>query len=288
LPQPEFRREIKETIAAEAANHGGGEVISKSRFVLALGLTLALGIAAVSYGDANKAPTATVEVIGAVSPTDAKGTQPSKPIAIKHGKEVAVTMYTAVATHDNVTGTQANPVAEVIDFGKLVDVDPSAVPQCNNLPPSGSTPQQAKDACGKSFLGSGSAELTTPGGGKISDVVVSAFAGKVAGDTRKDPGVLLHTWSQTLGQAAPTVPGYIAQSKSGSKYGEAFDVPHAPETGSLQIDYFGTNIDKGTKTVLASCNKKKGKKGKFLWMRTSTFSDGSKLTASASQPCKAK
>jgi hypothetical protein len=262
-------------------------VISKSRFVLALGLTLALGIAAASYGSAEKRATATVKVFGAINPTDEKGTQPSKVVAIKAKKYVPVKMYTAVGTEDQVTGTQANPIAEVIDFGKLVKVDPTAVPQCTSLPPSGSTPQQAKDACGKSYLGSGTAELTTPGGGKISDVVVTSFAGKQAGDTRNDPGVLLHTYSPTLGTAAPTVPGYITNSKSGSKYKYTFDVPHAPETGSLQIDYFGTNINKDTKTVTATCGKKK-KKGKYLWLRTSTFADGAKLTATASQPCKTK
>jgi len=277
-------------------------VISKSRFVLALGLTLALGIAAVSYGDggSSKRATAEVKVIGAISPSDEKGTKPSKVLKYKAGKYSKVKMYTAVSTIDNVTGTQANPIAEAIKYSKNIKLNTNAVPQCSTLPPSGSTPQQAQQACGKSYLGSGTAELTTPGGGKISDVVVTSFAGKVAGDTRKDPGILLHTYSPTLGQAAPTVPGYVVKSGKGKRRdpfsgGYTFDVPHAPETGSLQIDYFGTNINKDTNTVEVTCSTKKskkaakrGKSGKFQWQRTSTFSDGTKLTASDSQPCKVK
>jgi hypothetical protein len=294
---PEFG-ESKENDRGPGRAHGGGKVISKSRFVLALGLTLALGIAAVSYGSASKAVTATIKVIGAVNPTDAKGTQPSKPPAFKAGKFSPVKLYTAVSTTDNVTGTQSNPTKEFIQYSKNIKLNTNAVPQCTTLPPSGSTPQQAQAACGKSYLGSGTAELTTPGGGKISDVTVTTFAGKQAGDTRKDPGILLHTFSPTLGTAAPTVPGYITTgnpSKRGSPYKYALDVPNAPQTGSLQIDFFGSNIEKSNKSVTATCSTKKskksgkrGKSGKFQWLRTSTFDDGTKLTASTSQTCKVK
>ncbi|MDX6580891.1 MAG: hypothetical protein QOI10_75 [Solirubrobacterales bacterium] len=256
-------------------------MIKKSRFVLALGLTLALGLGAYAFGDA--ASDATEFVDGAVNPTNAAGAQPTKVVKLDKSKAKPVALYTGVRTQAPVTGTQANPIAENISFGKNVVIDTNAVPQCTTIAASGSTPDQAKASCPKdSYLGSGTASLAGPGGSSIKDVVVTAFAGTLPGTTGKN-GVLLHTYSPTLQTAAPTVQGFIVNSTAGSKYKFALNVPNAPETGALMIDSFGSNISKASKTVLATCKSKT-----FLWLRATTYKDGSKATSTQTQPCKAK
>jgi hypothetical protein len=241
-------------------------VFKKSRFVLSIGLVVALGAGTLAYADGASENTAFVD--GSV-----------KPKKLDKKKYKPVSLFSGVRTETNITGLQQNPAVEYISYGKNVKFDLNAPDLCSTLPPNGSTPEQAKAACPpKSYLGQGVAAVQAPGGAPpIDDLIVSVFAGPAKG------GIQLHTYSPTLGQASPTVPGSIVKSNAGSKYGQALSVPNAPETGALMITKFNATIDKKSKTVLARCKAKE-----FLFQRKVTYKDGSTETAELKQSCKRK
>lgn len=241
-------------------------MINKSRFVLALGMVLALAFAGLAFADGATDNVAKVE--GSVKPTK-----------LDKKKYKPVALFSGVATEGNVTGAQANPAVEYLSYGKNIKFDFNAGDVCTSLPPSGSTPEQARAACPKSsYIGSGHATVTPPNGAApIDDIIVSVFRGA------DKKGIQLHTYSPTLLAAAPLVLGSIVKSNAGSKYGVALSVPHAPETGALMITEFNATISKASKAVLGRCKAKS-----FLFQRKVTYTDGSTETADLSQPCKRK
>jgi hypothetical protein len=156
---------------------------------------------------------------------------------------------------------------------KLKKAEPCTAPLSNGIPT-----EQARAACpAKSFLGEGDAAVNGPGGTSIDNVVVSVFAGPGPNDVR------LHTYSPNLAAASPIVPGTIVKSKDGKKYGQALNVPNAPETGALMITKFNATLGKKTGVVTARCKSKK-----IDFLRTVTYKDGSSETASLKQKCKRK
>ena len=242
-------------------------MLKKSRFVLAIGLVLALGVGSLAFADGASNNTAFVD--GGVTPKKLDKKK-YKPINLFSGVRTEVT--------GGVNGLQANPASEYISYDKNIKFDFNAGDVCTTLPPSGSTPDQAKAACPpSSYLGSGDAEVQGPGIPPITDVVVSVFRGPAKN------GIQLHTYSPTLGQAAPTVLGSVVKSNAGNKYGQALSVPNSPETGGLMITKFNATISKASKAVSARCKNKK-----FLFQRKVTYNDGSSETADLSVPCKQK
>ena len=241
-------------------------MINRTRFVVALGLVLALATSAVAFGDGASDNEASVD--GKVKKT----TLPKKDY-------VKNQLFTGVRTETNaVLGTQSNPASETINFGKNIKFDLKAGSECSSLPPSGSTAQQARDACPKdSYLGSGDAEVIQPNGSRIQDITVSAFKGP------QQNGIQLHTASPTLQGAAPTVPGAIQKSNAGSAYGQALVVANAPETGALMITKFNATIEKSTGVVRTRCKAKQ-----IPYQRKVTYADGSSETAEITQKCKRK
>jgi hypothetical protein len=202
-----------------------------------------------------------------------------KPAKLDKKKYKPISLFTGVRTTvpGGVTGAQSNPVSEYLSYPKNVKFDLDAADICTTLPPSGSTAQQARDACpNKSYLGSGVGEVQGPGIAPITDIVVSVFRGP------EKNGVQLHTSSATLGPAAPTVLGQIVKSKV-SGYGNALSVPNAPETGGLMITKFNANITKASKAVTARCKSKS-----MTFQREVTYADGSKETVETTQKCKRK
>jgi hypothetical protein len=240
--------------------------MNKSRLVIALGLVLALGASSVAFG------TGATDNQAFVDGKLKKTTLPKK-------KYVKNQLFLGVRTETNAPlGTQSNPAVENISFGKNIKFDLKAGAECSTLPPSGSTAQQARDACPKkSYLGSGEAELIQPNGQRITDVVVSVFKGP------QSNGIQLHTASPTLQAAAPTINGSIQKSNAGSAYGQALVVPAVPETGSLMITKFNATIEKSTGVVLTRCKSKK-----IPYLRKVTYQDGSTETAELTQKCKRK
>ena len=239
-------------------------MIKKSRFVFALGVVLALGVAGIAFADGASQNTAGVE--GSV-----------KPAKLSKKDYKPVSLFTGVTNQQTIDGTQVEAQSEYISYGKNIKFDYKAGSLCTSVPPSGSTPEQARAACPKdSYIGSGHAtvQFSTL---TVDDVVVSAFRGPTK------TGIQLHTYSPTLLAAAPSVQGSIVKSNAGSKYGYALSVPAAPLTGGGLITEFNANITKKTKFATARCKSKK-----FLWHREVTYLDGSSETADLSQPCKRK
>jgi hypothetical protein len=241
-------------------------VIKKSRFVLALGAALALGVSTLAFADGATDNTAFVD--GSV-----------KPAKLDKKKYKPINLFSGVRTQTNVTGAQFNPASEYISYPKNVKFDFKAGDVCTTLPPSGSTAQQARSACPpSSYLGSGHAEVFGPGNvPTATDITVSVFRGP------DKKGIALHTSSPTLGPAAPTVLGKIVNSNAGSKYGYALQVAHSPETGALMITEFNATISKKSKAVLARCKSKN-----MTFLRKVTYTDGSTETVETSQKCKRK
>ena len=240
-------------------------MVQKSRFVLSMSLVLALGVASVALADGVSENEAFVD--GNVSPTK-----------LDKKKYKPIQLFSGVRTETTVNGLQKNPLVEYISYPKNGKFDFDAGSVCTTLPPSGSTQQQARDACpSDSFIGQGVAEVQGPGIAPITDIVVSVFRGPAPN------GIQLHTASPTLGAAAPTVPGSIVKSDAGSEFGDALSVPHAPETGALMITKFNATVTKSSKAVVGRCKDKT-----MTFQRKVTYADGSTETAETTQKCKQK
>ena len=241
-------------------------MLRKTRLVVSAALVTALSASAIAIADG--AGTNEAFVDGQVTPSK-----------LDKKKYKPVSLFTGVRTSvpGGVNGSQSNPVSEYLSYPKNVKFDLDAASICTTLPPSGSTAQQARDACpDDSFIGSGVGEVQGPGLAPVTDIIVSVFRGP------DKNGVQLHTSSATLGPAAPTVLGAIVKSKV-TGFGDALSVPHAPETGGLMITKFNAKITKASKVATARC---KSKSMKF--QREVTYADGSKETAETTQTCKRK
>lgn len=242
-------------------------MIRKSRMAVALGLVLALGVATVAWADGATDNEPFVD--GSVNPSklDKKQYKP-------------VNLFVGVRTEGPVTGTQENPEAEYISFGKNIKWQSTAAPFCTAaIETPGLTADQARAMCpGKSLIGTGEAEVNL-GASRVSNITVQVFNGPGKNQVR------LHTSSPTLGAAAPTVAGRIVKSNAGAKYGNALVVSDAPDAGgdAFLITKFNATVKKTSKVATARCKAKK-----FLWLRKVTYDDGSTETVQLSQPCKRK
>jgi hypothetical protein len=242
-------------------------VIKHGRVIAAVGVAVALGAGSLAYADGASTNDAFVD--GSISP---------KKLDKKKFKPIELFSGVRTSVPGGVNGTQANPTTEYISYPKNGKFDLDAGSLCTTLPPSGSTTQQARDACpADSYIGAGVAEVQGPGIAPITDIVVSVFRGP------DRTGIQLHTYSPTLGQAAPTVLGQIVKSDAGSQFGDALSVPHAPETGALMITKFNATVFKPSGAVLARCKNKS-----FTFQRRVTYNDGSTETAETTGTCKQK
>jgi hypothetical protein len=236
------------------------------RFIVFAGLAIALGAATLASADGVSENTAFVD--GAVKPTK-----------LDKKKYKPIELFSGVRTETTITGTQQNPVSEYLSYPKNGKFDFNAGSVCTSLPPSGSTPEQARAACPKdSYIGSGHAEVWGPGNVPTApDLTVSVFRGP------DEKGIQLHTYSPTLLAAAPTVQGTIGKSNAGKEFGYALSVPNAPQTGALMITEFNATIFKSSKIILGRCKDKT-----MTFQRQVTYADGSTETAETTQRCKRK
>ena len=245
-------------------------MIRKSRIVVAVGLVLALGVATIAYADGAADQEAFVD--GKVTP---------KKLDKRDYKPVNLLLGVRTEPLVPVNGTQQNPEAENISLGKNIKWVSKAAPLCTAaIETPGLTAQQARALCpGKSYIGSGQAEVALSDTSRISDITVSVFNGPQKNQVR------LHTSSPTLGAAAPTVFGEIVKSTQGGKYGQALRVPDAPDAGgdAFQITKFNATITKSSKVATARCKSKK-----IPFLRVVTYDDGSTETAKLTTSCKRK
>lgn len=252
-------------------------MITKSRFVLALVLTLVLGVSGLAF--ATGADDNTPFVDGEVKP---------KKLPDSKKKAKRVTLFLGIRNQQNVTGNQSNPASEQISIDKKIDVSKIAkTPECPSAPANGATPEQARASCpADAYLGQGQAEVTFPGPpGVVSDVIVSVFHGPAGQAPPSGVGepLILHTYSPTLRTSSPSVQSYLVKSVHGKKYGSMLWVPNTPETGSGLITKFNALLSKDA-GVKAYCNKTK----KFRFLREVKYKDNSSETVGLSQRCKPK
>jgi hypothetical protein len=241
-------------------------LIKKSRMIVAGGLAVVVATAGIAVAGG----TGAAENIAAV---DGKVT-PSK---LSKKKFKPVNLFLGVRnSNGHIDGMQSNPASEFIAISKNVKVKLSKAPKCTAPLAPGTPTAQAKAACpGKSFLGSGVAEVTAAGPTVIAEPVVSVFNGPGKNQLR------LHTYSPALGTASPVVNAKIVNAPG--KWGQALSVPNAPETGGVMITKFNAKILKKRKVATAKCKPKKIK-----YQRRVTYKDGSSEVVTKAQKCKVK
>ena len=238
------------------------------KFTVAVGLTVALGVAALAYADGVSENTAFVD--GSI-----------KPKKLDPKKRTPIALFTGVRTEtDSVDGTQPNPEAELIEYDADGKWKSTAAPFCTaNIETPGLTAQQARDLCpAKSYIGSGEAEVA------LNDSCPDRRHHRLGLQRAGENQVRLHTSSPTLGAAAPTVFGEVIKSKS-PKYGPALLVEDAPDAGAdaFMITKFNATIFRSSGISLFRCGEKQ-----VLTRRTVTYDDGSQERAVKKSKCKQK
>lgn len=239
----------------------------KTRSVVALGLIAALGVSGYAMADGTSENTPAME--GKITPSK-----------LDKKKYKKVGLLSGVATEaPAVTGLQQNPEKELLSYPKNMKWKSTAAPFCTAaiefLPT-----DAARSACpAGSNLGTGTAQVKLPGGFVSEPITVTAFNGPAKNQVR------LHTYSEQLAGATPTVDGSIVKSTAGGAFGAALSVPDAPDVGddAGMITLFNANIDKSSGVILARC---KSKTMKF--QRVVTYDDGSQETVELTQKCKRK
>jgi len=243
-------------------------VFPKSRLIVALGLVLALGVSSLAFATAalNDA-----KVLGKVTP---------KKLDPKIFKKV--NLFLGVENSSaHINGSQSNPASEYISIGKNVKINLKKAPLCPVTFSNGTPTASAKAQCPPgSVLGSGEAEVRSGPASQgdstlVARPVVTVFNGPTLGELQ------LHTYSENLGAASPTVPAKVVKSNAGAAYGQALDVPRAPETGGIMITKFNATITKSAGVALARCRAKK-----IPFLRKVTYKDGTSETAILKQRCR--
>ncbi len=241
-------------------------MVRKSRLIVALGLVLALGVSGIAFGGGADAITTSVE--GQV--------KPSKKLDKKKYKKASLLL--GVINEANVTGTQQNPASEYISMTKNVKINLKKAPLCPVTFGNGTPTDAAKAQCPPdSVIGEGTAEVVGPGNTVIATPVVTVFNGPAQGQLQ------LHTYSDDLGAASPTVPASVEKSKLGGKFGPALNVPAAPETGALMITGFNALLSKSSGVAFVKCKPKT-----ITYQRDTTFKDGSSESSTLDQKVKCK
>jgi hypothetical protein len=238
--------------------------VRKTRLVVALGLIMALGVAAIAYADGASENTAFV---------DGK----FKPTKLDKKKYKPINFFVGVRTTGPIPGE--NPEAEYISFGKNLKWKGNAAPTCS-APIEFQSTDAAKGACPPgSVLGSGDASIELPGGLVYHGITVTAFNGPGKNQVR------LHTYDPRLAGATPTVFGRIVKSNQGAKFGQALVVDDAPDVAgdAGKITEFNSTIKKKSGVALGRCKAKK-----FLWNRIVTYDDGTKENVTLQEKCKRK
>jgi hypothetical protein len=237
----------------------------KVRIAGAIALCVALGLSALAFADGAGDNEAFVD--GSVKPTK-----------LDKKKYSPIELFTEVRTRGPVTGAQANPESELIEYDKDGTWRTKEAPTCGAEIEFLST-DAAKAACPPgSAIGSGEADILLAGGVAYEGLTVTAFNGPAKNQIR------LHTYDPRLAGATPTVFGRIIKVRGGP-YGLALEVADAPDVAgdTGMITRFNATISRSAGVALARCKDKE-----FLIRRTVTYDDGSKDVATDSQRCKQK
>ena len=244
-------------------------MIRRSRFVAAIGLVLALGVAGFAFADG--ASENSVTVLGKVTPTklDKKKFKP-------------VTLYSGVTTSTtHAVPGQQNAEQVTVEYPKNIKFDLTKAPVCTaNI--AQTTTEQAKALCPPdSLIGSGVSHANAGHGpDEISDVTVSVFNGPGPNHIR------LHAATPTFGPGlTQVVEADIVSKAPDAGFGPALVVKDAPDLvgDAFMLTLFDATISKSTKTVLGRC---KSKTNKFR--NVTVYDDGTTDTGDLTTKCKQK
>lgn len=241
-------------------------MIRRFRAVVAVGLSVAVGVAAIALADGASDNVSTVYAKVAPKKLPKKTFKP-------------VTLRSGVTTESPGNFHPDQATEEVyIDYDNDIKLNlRKAAPCLVNLDPM--TTQQAKDACPNSIISSrdGAAEARIPPATVIGDFSVTAFRGATQND------IILKSYSPTAG-FGPAVLGTLGKAP-GRDFGQRLSVPDAPDVagdaGALTL--FNAIISR--KYVKARCkdrNKTLNVKALFV------YDDGSSDRTSSKQRCTVK
>ena len=246
--------------------------MQKTRYVVALGLSVALGVSGMALADGASDNASTVKI----------GLSKTKlPKKKKDAKKVSLNSGVTTVDADNNPVVPDQAAEQVyIDYDKDIYLNLKGITPCTAVL-TGTTTADAKALCPNSVVSSsGSAKARLPNfpapNNEVTDIVVTAFVGATPNDIR------LHAATVTLGPGATqVVEGKIGKSPV-KGFGTRLSVPDAPDlagdVGALTA--FEATLNKG---VTATCKDKKIKtQAEFI------YDDGTKDTASAQISCKTK
>jgi hypothetical protein len=246
--------------------------VRKTRYVAALGLTLALGVSGIAFADGATDNVSTVKI----------GLSKTK-LPVKKKDAVKVELNSGVTTVD---ADNNPPIPEFaaeevyIDYDKDLSVKLKGEPCTAAL--TGTTTAAAIAACPDSIVtktGSAKARIPTGPGTflELTDLVVTGFRGAAANDLR------LHAGTQTLGPGATQVVEAKLVKSPVSGFGRRLSVPNAPDVAgdAGALTAFEATLKKSQ--TRATCKDKKIKThAEFV------YDDGTKDTADAKIKCKKK
>jgi hypothetical protein len=210
---------------------------TRRRLVIAVGLTLALGVAGVAYAANTTTSTATINVT---------------PSLLKTAKFKGVTL--AVHTHStNVADPTKVPASAQnvdLDFDNALKFTTKGLATCKVVqtdsggPLSNTTTAQAKNKCGTaSQVGSGSAQASHAPGPTTATAVVTAFNGKK--DAQGHPTIYLHTrFGADLGNTTVVLVGRLVPSPVGGDFGKRLEVHNIPQVPGVPLSDFQTTVKK--------------------------------------------
>ena len=247
----------------------------RKRLIWVLGLVVAFSCFGLGIASAF---TTTQHINGSVTPK-------KRP---KHDR-VPTTLFTDVfGTTDNPNGVPSPTTLAKVDFDKDGAFYQKGLATCNpNQFTSATTTAQAKSACGRSQIGSGSAKILIPTGPSTPPLNVNAVITVFNG---KHKTIILHTYNSLSG--AQTLVGKLGPSTGGSKYGTTLTVQVPPLAGGTAvIQEFNATIHKtyhfkGKKRSVFSA--KCGPDKKFNFQARFTYQDGTSSTGTDAQKCKQK
>jgi hypothetical protein len=232
---------------------------TRRRLVIAVGLTLALGVAGVAYAANTTSSTATINVT---------------PSLLKATKFKAATL--AVHTHSrNIADPNKIPASAQnvdLDFDNALKFTTKGLATCKVVqtnaggPLDNTTTAQAKNKCGTaSQVGAGSAQASNnnpaPGQPPVTHTgVVTAFNGKK--DSAGHPTIYLHTrFGADLGNVTVVLVGVLVPSPVGGDYGKRLQVHNIPQVPGVPLTDFQTTVKKDFKVdgvtkhyISAKCN----------------------------------
>ena len=179
----------------------------------------------------------------AIADTAVSGEGGITPSKLPKNKRAPVALTVIIqTTNDNPNGVPDPLTRVLLNFDDDGTIATKGLPTCKrNI--NNTTTQQAMQMCGRAKVGGGEAIVRIPTGDTTNSehtAVITAFNGP---KKHGNPTILLHSRADDLGVTLVVV-GTIKDSRAGSDYGKALDVPIPPLPAAAQLVRFETTVKK--------------------------------------------